>query len=426
MTVKPPRLRSNEARTSPYHDPELAAWLGSFEGVPDWLSQQSSAPPEDAGPWRQRAHQGMHTLGQLLPGAGLAIGLALLAQQGAVWLGVNLLGYAESPLSPILLAILLGLILRNTVGLPDLYEAGLRLCVKRLLRLGIVMLGAGMSFAAVGRIGLLGAPVVIGCITVALLAVTWLSRLMTLPRRLGSLIAVGTSICGVSAIVATSPVIGAEEDETSYAVATIALFGMLTLFAYPFLAHWMFAGDPTMAGLFLGTAIHDTSQVAGAGLTFQQQFAAPAALNTAIVTKLLRNLCMVAVIPVMGMLYHRRQSQQTHSAASQQTVPLHRMVPLFVMGFLAMTVIRSIGDMSPDAFGLIPPDTWQRGIGQLQHAGQWCLAIAMAAVGLNTRLARLKNLGLKPFLMGLAAALLVGAGSILLVFVTTALAARFA
>ena len=115
-------------------------------------------------------------------------------------------------------------------------------------------------------------PIIAGCITTALILVTWVNRALGLPRRLGSLIAVGTSICGVSAIVATAPVVEAEEDEVSYAVACITLFGLVALFCYPLLAHTLFRGDARMAGLFLGTSIHDTAQVAGAGLMYPQQY----------------------------------------------------------------------------------------------------------------------------------------------------------
>ena len=127
-------------------------------------------------------------------------------------------------MSPILITVMLGLLVRNGIGLPRSYEQGLRLCVKRILRVGVALLGLRLSITAVGTIGLTALPIVIGCIVAALLVVTRLSRLVGLSPRLGSLIAVGTSICGVSAIVATAPVIQADEEEVSYSVAVITLF----------------------------------------------------------------------------------------------------------------------------------------------------------------------------------------------------------
>src|SRR3954469_22344164 len=134
-----------------------------------------------------------------------------------------------------------------------------------------------------------------------MISVTLITRAMGLPRKLGTLMAVGTSICGVSAIVATAPIIEADEDETSYAVACITIFGLIALISYPFLAYHLFdPAHPTQAGIFLGTAIHDTSQVAGAGAAYAAQYKADAAMKTAITVKLVRNLSMSVLIPLMA------------------------------------------------------------------------------------------------------------------------------
>ncbi len=323
-----------------------------------------------------------------------------------------MLGFEKSPISAILLAILLGLVIRNTLGVPDVYESGLRFCVKKILRIGIALLGIRLSLLAAGKIGLVALPVVLACIIAAMILVRWLTRWFGLPPRLGSLIGVGTAICGVSAIVATAPSIDAEDDEISYAVATVTLFGMVALFVYPFLAPWMFDNDMTMTGLFLGTAIHDTSQVAGAGLMVQQQMDAPDALNTAVITKLVRNVCMVWVIPLMAILHHRAApggATGGEGSARRDTPKWTSMVPLFVLGFVGMTIVRTAGDMIFDG------DTWPTLVAQITSAANVCLMLAMAAVGLGTSIKRIINLGYKPFALGLCAALLVGVVSYVLV-----------
>lgn len=375
-------------------------------------------PAEARAAWRRQGHEGMARMGTLLPGVALAAGLGAVATILSGWIGIDLLGYEKSPISAILLTILLGLMVRNTIGLPEVYDPGLRLCVTRLLRLGVALLGVRLSLVQAGATGLIALPMVLVTIAAALLLVGGLNRLLGLPRRLGSLIAVGTSICGITAIVAIAPVIGADDDETSYAVATIAVFGMVALFAYPFLAHLVF-GNAYYAGLFLGTAIHDTSQVAGAALTYQQQFNAPAALDTAVVTKLVRNLCMVGVIPLMGMLYRRRP--QAGSEIGSQRMRFTEMVPIFILGFLAMTAIRTIGDVGPRPFGFLEPSTWEQAIGLFQQAAELALLLAMAGVGLGTSLRRLRLLGLRPLSVGLSAAVCVGFVSFLLIRLLVAL-----
>jgi uncharacterized integral membrane protein (TIGR00698 family) len=391
-------------RSNPYENPELFQWLDSYEGVPEWTDPAETREERERwARWQQRANELFEMGGTVLPGLVLAITLALLGSVIARWFGVTVLGFERSPLSAILVAIALGLLLRNGIGLPVVYDAGLRLALKRVLRVGVALLGIRLSLASAGAIGLAALPIVVGCITAALLLVSWLSRRIGLPGRLGILIAVGTSICGNTAIVATGPVIGADEDETSYAVGCITVFGLIALMTYPFVSHALFAGDAKLAGLFLGTAIHDTAQVAGAGLMYLQQYGTSTALDTATVTKLVRNLFMLAVIPLMAVLYNRGDGRERAAGAK-----LSQLVPLFVFGFIAMTTLRTIGDLGDQPFGLLSQTTWDSWVSTASSAATWCLAIAMASVGLGTSFSKLSKLGLRPLAVGLIAAVLVG------------------
>ncbi len=392
----------------------LFSSLDSLEGVPDFFEPRKPAATQAS--WQRKSYDILTWLGEVLPGIGLAALLAYLGKLLSDWIGISVMHFDArrgSPISPIMLAIVLGLLIRNSVGVPKAYEHGLRLSIKTILRIGIVLLGLKLTLFAIVEIGKLGVPIIIGCIGTALLAVTFINRALGLPKRLGTLIAVGTSICGVSAIVATAPVIDAEDDETSYAVATITIFGLLALFTYPFLAHWMFRGDEQAAGLFLGTAIHDTSQVAGAGLMYRQQHASETVLKTAMAVKLMRNLAMSLLIPLMAVLY--RRSLDTASSKARVKQKWHQIVPLFVIGFALMACLRTLGDVGDKAFGVLERGTWENLVRSVDTTAVWCLTIAMAAVGLGTGLARLRGLGWKPFSVGFAAAVLVGAVSTLLI-----------
>jgi len=405
---------------SAYDQPHLFASLDSLEGVPD-IFEPRHAPAEDtkSGRW---IHDVLEWVGLVLPGIGLAFGLAFTGYLLSEWIGARM-NYkpGKSPISPITLAVLLGLLIRNTVGVPKAYEPGLRLSIKSILRLGIVILGLTLSVKFLGKNVLWGIPVIVCCITCALVVVTFLNRAMGLPRRLGTLIAVGTSICGVSAIVATAPIIEAEEDETSYAVACITVFGLIALLTYPFLAHSLFYTS-TQAGTFLGTAIHDTSQVTGAGLAYWKQYGAESAMKTAVTVKLVRNLSMSLLIPLMAVLYRRGESRAGGKKVKQ---PLHQMIPLFVVGFFLMACVRSLGDATAGeagkAFGFISRRAWfgtsaDTGLdASAKFFAAWLLATALGALGLGTGLTKLKSLGLKPFMVGLAAALLVGCVSMVLI-----------
>ncbi|MFZ5831681.1 MAG: YeiH family protein [Planctomycetota bacterium] len=388
-------------------------WLDSYEGVPEWPQPRETAGEQAArGRVRQSLHAALEAIGQWSPGLVLTAALAWAGVLLADLIGKQALGFDRSPVSPILVTVLLGLIVRNVAGLPKVYEQGLRLCVRRVLRVGIVLLGLQLSLSSLGSISAAALPIVVCCIVAAIVLVTWLGKLVRLPARLATLIAVGTSICGVSAVVATGPVIEAEDEEVSYAVACVTLFGMVALFCYPFLAHALF-GDARQAGIFLGTAIHDTSQVAGAGLMYRQYFGEPEALAVATTTKLVRNLCMGAVIPLLAVLYRRGRSDS--SAATKGRLAWSQWLPLFVVVFAAMAVVRTVGDYTTHQFGVPTTAQWEYLLKLSHEVSIACLALAMAAVGLGTSFKQLWNLGWKPLFVGLIAATIIGVVSSVLI-----------
>jgi len=345
----------------------------------------------------------------VIPGLTLALILAFAGQYLSELIGVDWMGLPKSPISAIMMAILLGIFIRNTLTLPATFEAGIRFGLERVLRVGIVLLGIRLSLGEVGTIGLKSLPVIIGAVASALLIVTYLSRKLGLSSKLGTLIAVGTSVCGATAIVATAPTIAASDDEVSYSVACVTLFGVIAMLIYPFAGHWIFGGDPFATGLFLGTSVHETAQVAGSGLVYQQFYDDPRALNVATVTKLVRNLGMLMIIPLMCIVHHR--------SCSDGSAPPKwwTMIPLFVIGFACMSLIRTVGDMSEQAFGFLAPEQWQAIVTYTKKAAEICLAVAMAAVGLGTSIKGLISIGFKPLGVGLFSALLVGTVSVFLI-----------
>jgi uncharacterized integral membrane protein (TIGR00698 family) len=402
-------VKPTQGLGDPYANPELFEWLDSLEGVPDWLGPgETEVERESWFPWQRTGNHFFGLAGVTLPGLALAL---LIASSGRLLAEIPALafGFDKTPVSPILVAILLGLLIRNTIGLPSVYEAGLQLALKSILRIGVALLGIRLSLAAAGTIGLVALPIVFCCIATALFFVTRIGKMVGLPPRLSTLIAVGTAICGNSAIVAIAPVIEANDDEVSYAVGCVTLFGLVALIVYPYLGHVLFDGEPTLVGLFLGTAIHDTAQVAGAGMVYLAQFGTPEVLDSATVTKLQRNMFMLAVIPLMA--FHTRKARPAASLGAQMKAA----IPLFVFGFLAMSLLRTLGDIGQRPFGLLSQEAWSGLIGIATQTATLCLAVAMAAVGLGTSFAKLRGLGLKPLAVGLAAATLVGLVSYVLV-----------
>ncbi len=352
---------------------------------------------------------------KLLPGL-LAVSILTWV---SIWLsdyiGVSILGFDKSPVSAVMVAVLLGMIIGNVIAVPGWLKPGLQFAMKKVLRLGIILLGIRLSVFDVFRVSALGVPIVVLCVAIALLFTTRLNQWLKLPERLGTLIAVGTSICGVSAIVAAGPAIDAEDEEVAYAVAVITVFGIAAMMAYPYVANLIFAGNPVQAGLFIGTSIHETAQVAGAGLVYADLFSAPRGLDVATVTKLVRNAFMAIVIPLMAFYYTRRAVRQGEEFEGQET-SFTKLFPLFILGFMAFAVLRSIGDVGihagGEAFGLWDSTAWT---GIYSFIREWAvnfMVLALAGVGLSTSFRILKGLGIKPFVVGLGAALMVGVVSL--------------
>jgi uncharacterized integral membrane protein (TIGR00698 family) len=245
---------------------------------------------------------GTDDLRRLLPGTLVAVAVTAVSFLLAELLGTGLATWFDldhSPVSTFLIAIVLGMIVKNAAPLPAGVEPGFRFCVSRVLRAGIILLGIRLSLVAVLRIGVVAALIVVICIVTAILVTGLLSRWFGVSGRLGTLIAAGTSICGVSAVVAVSPAIGAREEETSYAISTITVFGVLATLLYPYLAELAMGLSTAQAGLFLGTAVHDTSQVTGAAFIYDQVWGRNVS-RIAITTKLVRNTLMVLVIPFLS------------------------------------------------------------------------------------------------------------------------------
>lgn len=355
-----------------------------------------------------------HVLTARVPGVLAAVSVMLAGFWLADVLGGAVLALqglsGSSPISGVPVAIVLGLLLRNLVSLPASLQPGLKFSTTTLLRLGIVLVGIRLSAFDVLRLGAAGVPVVLAAIVTGLVFVTRVNRWLGLPPRLGTLVAAGTSICGVTAIVSTAPAIEADEREVSYAVANVVAFGLFGMLVYPYLAHALLARSETV-GLFLGTAVHDTSQVVGAALTYKQLYGDDVVLRVATVTKLTRNLFLAAVIPILTWMHVRATRSGTPGTPRPAWTSF---VPAFVLGFLAMAAVRSAGDATlasaGAAFGVWDAAAW--GSLTTRVGDVWgsriLLGTAMAAVGLSTSFSVFRGMGLKPFAVGLAGAVAVG------------------
>lgn len=350
----------------------------------------------------------------------MAGGVAGIGFVGADFLGQALLSAqgisGSSPISGIPVSILLGIGINNMVPLPDIVRPGLKFCTTTVLRAGIVCVGAKLSCFDMVQLGSIGLPLVATSVGAGLVFIPWFANKMGLPPRMGSLMAAGTSICGVTAITALAPAIKADSRETSVAVANVVAFGTLGMLVYPYLAHEILSNSQQI-GIFLGTAIHDTSQVLGAAATYKEVFGDELAFQTAAVTKLTRNLGLAAVIPGLTW-YSLNQAGSSATPATAQPATMsglatfQKYVPGFVVGFVGMSVARTVCDASISdglVLGMISEDSYMTAVKTIGGpTSTICLGSAMAAVGLGTHYSAVKGVGVAPFIVGGTGALVVG------------------
>jgi uncharacterized membrane protein YadS len=307
-------------------------------------------------------------------------------------------------------ALLLGIVVAAVFG-PRLRRLtpGLAFSSQRVLRVGIVLLGARLSLAEIARIGLPATGLIVVTMAASFAIVLVVARVVRVDDRLAVLIAVGSAVCGNTAIVATAPVIGARAREVAYAVATITLFGTLAVFLYPTIGRAV-GLSPSASGLWAGVAVHDTSQVIATGAAF-----GPEALDVATVVKLIRNALMAPLLFLIAAAWAGRASAagfsehprgaEGHRASATITGPvgrrsLRRAVPVFVLGFLALATLRTIGLI--DA---------QQAAG-LDAVARSLILIGLAAVGMSIHVGELRETSWRPLAVGFAVALIVGLGSL--------------
>ena len=333
-----------------------------------------------------------------IPGIILAFILYSLSQGFNNIIGIELLGYDKSPISTAMIAILLGIFFGNAFKVRDSLQKGLDFTREYILKLGIICLGIQLKPFEFLEFGKIAIPLIVICIISVLLVIKILIKKLKIPTRMAYLISIGSTVCGTTAIIATAPVIKANKNEISYAIANITLFGILSMLIYPYFANFYFDGESLFVGLFLGTSIHETSQVAAAGLIYDQQFNSPDALNIATVTKLIRNTFLIIMIPLFAFLYNRGKTKEG-------SYSILNIFPYFVLGFVGMIIFRNIGDQ---VFIIENKDKWIETIDFIRSSSKVFLTMAMAAIGLSTNLNDIKNMGHKPFIVGFIAMLTVG------------------
>lgn len=360
-----------------------------------------SAPaPSPAAPAPTRARVVL----RLIPGLALTFAIAVVA---------TILGTFAPVVGGPVFGIVIGVVLAAFLRPGTVLDAGTKFSSKRILQASIVVLGSGLSLQQVVTVGASSLPVMLGTLAVALLGGWLIGKALRVDGEIGTLISVGTGICGASAIAAVTAVIDAAESKVAYAIGTIFTFNVAAVLIYPSLGHLLGLSQHAF-GLWAGTAINDTSSVVAAAYTYGSSAGA-----YGVVVKLTRTLMIIPISIALALFIARRRARaaefvpdgglpasaghgESGAAPARRRVPWKQIVPLFIIGFLFASALDTVGAI---------PDSWH---GPLSFIGVFMITMALSGIGLSTRLSTLKSAGHRPLLLGGILFVLVGASSLAL------------
>lgn len=289
------------------------------------------------------------------------------------------------------IAILAGMILTLFIKNRTPFESGVKFTSKKILQWAVILLGFGLNLRVILETGKQSLPIILSTITVSLVIAFVLHKVMHIPGKISTLVGVGSSICGGSAIAATAPVIDADDEEVAQAISVIFFFNVLAALIFPTLGKLI--GFSTVSGeafgIFAGTAVNDTSSVTAAASTWDNMWnLGSATLDTAVTVKLTRTL---AIIPITLVLAFLRTRSEKSVGAEGAKVSLKQIFPMFILYFIAASVITTIAVSCGVDAGIFSP---------VKELSKFFIVLAMSAIGLNTDIIKLIKTGGKPIIMG--------------------------
>ncbi len=282
-------------------------------------------------------------------------------------------------------AILAGMIITLFIKDKRNLQTGITFTSKKILQYAVILLGFGLNLSTIAQVGAQSLPIIISTITTSLVIAFVLCKLMRIPSKISTLIGVGSSICGGSAIAATAPVIGAEDEEVAQAISVIFLFNVIAALIFPTLGKMLGLSNEGFA-LFAGTAVNDTSSVTAAASAWEGLTGAADVLDRATIVKLTRTLAIIPITLVLAFIRTRKEK------SSGSTVSLKKIFPFFILWFVAASIITTI---ATTFFGI---DSSFFAV--FKTLSKFFIVMAMAAIGLNTNIVKLVKTGGKPILMG--------------------------
>ncbi len=287
------------------------------------------------------------------------------------------------------IAILAGMVLTLIIKNKGVLDSGIKFTSKKVLQWAVILLGFGMDLNVVLETGKQSLPIIICTIGISLIMAFLINKFIKMPAKVATLIGVGSSICGGSAIAATAPVIDADEEEVAQSISVIFLFNVLAALLFPSFGQ-LIGFDTTSGeafGIFAGTAVNDMSSVTATASTWDGMFnLGTATLDKAVTVKMTRTL---AIIPITLVLAFARAKKQKSNNASK--INIKKIFPFFILFFIGASIITTIAVSCGVSADLFDP---------LKMLSKFLIVMAMAAIGMNTNIVKLVKSGAKPIFLG--------------------------
>ncbi len=324
------------------------------------------------------------------------------------WMAVKIFSNLEVIGAPII-AILMGMIISFKIKDKSIYKEGIGFTSKKILQYAVILLGFGLNLATVGKVGLSSLPIIISTITTSLIVAYIMHKVLHVPVNISTLIGVGSSICGGSAIAATAPVIDADDEEIAQAISVIFLFNVIAALIFPTLGAMLGLSNEGF-GLFAGTAINDTSSVTAAASTWDTFHGTNGAvLGYATIVKLTRTLAIIPITLVLSLI--RIKKERAASLNTNGKVKISKIFPMFILYFVAASFLTTLITAICTGSSL---EIAEHVFHFLKQMSKFFIIMAMSAIGLNTDIVKLVKKGGKPILMGFCCWISIAAVSILL------------
>ena len=320
----------------------------------------------------------------------LCLAIAVLADLMARYIPV-----AGSIIGGPVFAIILGMIITMFIKDKSALAPGINFTSKKILQYAVVLLGFGLNLSTVLQTGAQSLPIIVSTIATSLIISFLLYKLMKMPPKISTLIGVGSSICGGSAIAATAPVIDADDEEIAQSISVIFLFNVIAAIIFPTLGGLLGLSDNGFA-LFAGTAINDTSSVTAAASSWDSiHNTGSAVLDSATIVKLTRTLAIIPITLVLAFVSSRKAKKAQTTGG---TFSFKKIFPMFIVYFIAASVITTLCTaFLPESIQVYTNEIFSF----LKQLSKFFIVMAMAAIGLNTNIVKLIKTGGKPILMGL-------------------------